>query len=90
MFKLALAILFATAGNAQELPADLNFVTQTGCKVDTEPATDVGLCKLYKAETGEVWLVYYDEPNSIKFIRYRSLETGEYIYTYERLAGVPA
>ena len=56
-----------------------------GCRVDTEPET--GHCRLFlDTATGTVWLVFWDRPREIKWIR--SGQFGDYTYLYQRKLGV--
>lgn len=55
------------------------------CTVDTE--AEPGFCRLFRdQETNEVFLVFFDRPGVVKWIR--SGTDGDYTYLYERIEGV--
>ena len=60
---------------------------QAGCTVDTEGDTR-GFCELYYDAEGLAWLVFYDRPGHILWIRTGERGT-EYHYLYRAVAGQP-
>jgi len=84
--SLCLAVL-ALPIQASPPPMPTSWVPVTpmiGCTVDTE--TEPGVCRLFHdTATDTDYLVFWDSPNSIKFIRSQS-EPGNYIYLYKRPA----
>lgn len=74
---------------ADELPTmsdDWVLTWQTPCTIDTHPDEE-GFCKLFTDEHGMNWLVFYDQPGHILFIRAKVGD--EYYYMYQSIAGDP-
>lgn len=82
-YLLVLSILFcgsAAAQTPENMLESMYLGLQTGCQVDTEPGVN-GFCELYFDAEGMAWLVFYDQPGRIKFIR-TGEEGTEYHYLY--------
>lgn len=90
MRTLLLALLLFTCAPAHAEPPQVPptwrpMIPVVTCTVDTE--AEPGFCRLFHdQETDEVFLVFWDKPHDIKWIR--SGTNGDYTYLYERKTGV--
>lgn len=85
IFAIGLMLPLPALAEGEHHLQHMHLAFQAGCTVDTE--ADAGYCQLWQDAEGMMWLVFYDQPNHIKWIR--TGETGDYHYIYQAQQGEP-
>jgi len=78
MMCLLLTTVTTRADSPPPKPDDWQLYYKSFCTVDG--AEEVGFCELYTDDEGVLWVIFFDKPGHIQFIRTKIGDDLHYIY----------